>query len=536
MPSIGAIGLVLVWTGIVSSLWNVAGNWDLGFVPPGAAVALEFPAAATRKTISNDIDLSAAPALELRLTGSGYVISGNGIPSCGIAASYTSGTSSIANAILAHGSCAEIEIQTAAGGTLVLSGDLPATDIVTSGAGAIRFTASDTSARDLTIEGSVAIVESNWSGTAVTLDGGTLAGAGQLASITGGNGTVSPGGNSPMMGLGPIYSAAGDGPGTITSGNVTLGAGTTLELELNGTVASLYDRLAVTGTVSLGGATLTPTLGFVPAAGSSTTLTIVDNDGADAVVGTFAGLAEGATFAVGGRTVRVSYVGGTGNDVTLTFLPAAVAIVVAPASLPLMTVGAAAAQAITASGGTAPYTFAVTAGALPAGLALSAAGALSGTPTAAGAYSFTVTATDAGANTGTRAYTGAIGSAAAGLTISPATLPGMTVGVPFSQAITATGGTAPYTFAVTAGALPAGLTLTAAGLLSGTPTTAETYNFSVTATDSGIDASLGGTTVASSASQAYSGIVAAPVPSMPAIMLGALAGLLFFVARRQMGV
>ena len=408
MPSIGVIGLVLVWTGIVSSLWNVAGNWDLGFVPPGAAVALEFPAAATRKTISNDIDLSAAPPLELRLTGSGYVISGNGIPSCGIDASYASGTSSIANAILAHGSCTEIEIQSAAGGTLVLSGDLPATDIATSDAGIIRFTASDASARDLTISGGVTIVESNWSGTAVTLAGGTLAGAGQVASITGGNGTVSPGGNTPSMTLGPIYSAAGDGAGTLASGNVAFAAGTTLELELNGTLASQYDRLAVTGTVSLGGATLTLTLGFAPAAGM-TSLTIIDNDGADAVAGTFAGLAEGATVTLGGRTAQISYVGGTGNDVTLTILPAAATtLTVTPATLPQMTVGAPFSATLTASGGTAPYTFAVTAGSLPAGLSLSPAGALTGTPTTPGAFSFTVTATDSAASTGIAAYSGTV--------------------------------------------------------------------------------------------------------------------------------
>ena len=61
-------------------------------------------------------------------------------------------------------------------------------------------------------------------------------------------------------------------------------------------------------------------------------------------------------------------------------------------------------QALTASGGAAPYTYAVTAGTLPAGLALSAAGVLSGTLPSAGAYPFTVTATDASGCSGSRAY------------------------------------------------------------------------------------------------------------------------------------
>ena len=47
---------------------------------------------------------------------------------------------------------------------------------------------------------------------------------------------------------------------------------------------------------------------------------IINNDGTDAVVGTFAGLAEGATFTVGDGQFRVSYVGGDGNDVELTVL------------------------------------------------------------------------------------------------------------------------------------------------------------------------------------------------------------------------
>jgi hypothetical protein len=47
---------------------------------------------------------------------------------------------------------------------------------------------------------------------------------------------------------------------------------------------------------------------------------IVNNDGSDAVTGTFAGLTEGATFAVGDGQFRISYVGGDGNDIELTVL------------------------------------------------------------------------------------------------------------------------------------------------------------------------------------------------------------------------
>jgi outer membrane autotransporter protein len=170
-----------------------------------------------------------------------------------------------------------------------------------------------------------------------------------------------------------------------------------------------------------------------------------------------------------------------------TLTVAAPTIAVAPTTLPSATAGTSYSQTVTASGGTSPYTFAITAGALPAGLTLSSAGVLSGTPTAGGSFNFTVTATDAtlglGAPfTGSRAYTLTVNAAT--VAVAPVSLPNGTAGVAYSQGITASGGTAPYAFAVTAGSLPTGLTLSNAGVLSGTPTANGTFNFTITATDS----------------------------------------------------
>src|SRR5262249_20734986 len=64
------------------------------------------------------------------------------------------------------------------------------------------------------------------------------------------------------------------------------------------------------------GATLDLALGFTPARGN--TFTIIDNTGTAPVSGTFARLPEGGTTTVNGTTFRISYVGGTGNDVVLT--------------------------------------------------------------------------------------------------------------------------------------------------------------------------------------------------------------------------
>ncbi len=74
-------------------------------------------------------------------------------------------------------------------------------------------------------------------------------------------------------------------------------------------------------------------------------------------------------------------------------------------------------------------------------------------------------------------------SGCVGATINPATLPNGFVGSAYSQMLTATGGTAPYSFSANAATLPIGLTLTAAGLLSGTPTTSGTFTFTVSVTD-----------------------------------------------------
>ncbi|WP_455430086.1 putative Ig domain-containing protein [Noviluteimonas caseinilytica] len=160
----------------------------------------------------------------------------------------------------------------------------------------------------------------------------------------------------------------------------------------------------------------------------------------------------------------------------------AATLTLAPASLPGGTNGSAYAQTITATGGTAPYTYAVTAGALPAGLVLASNGALSGTPTVAGTSTFTITGTDALGNYGTQAYTVAIAGANT-LSVSPTTLPAATNGTSYNETLNATGGTGPYTYAVSSGALPAGMTLSSTGDITGTPTVAGTYTFTVSVVD-----------------------------------------------------
>lgn len=82
----------------------------------------------------------------------------------------------------------------------------------------------------------------------------------------------------------------------------------------------------------------------------------------------------------------------------------AIALALSPTALPNGTVGTAYSQTITTSGGTSPYTYTTTAGALPTGLSLSSSGVISGTPTMPATSNFTITATDNASHTGNRAY------------------------------------------------------------------------------------------------------------------------------------
>lgn len=136
---------------------------------------------------------------------------------------------------------------------------------------------------------------------------------------------------------------------------------------------------------------------------------------------------------------------------------------------------------LTETGGTAPYTWAVTNGTLPAGIILSPDGNLTGTPTATGTFSFTVRVTDALGQSASQATSLTIST---GVSTTIGTPPTAVAGSPYSFTLTATGGTTPYTWSVNSGTPPAGVTLSSAGVLSGTPTTVSSgVTFSVNVID-----------------------------------------------------
>ncbi len=155
-------------------------------------------------------------------------------------------------------------------------------------------------------------------------------------------------------------------------------------------------------------------------------------------------------------------------------------LTIEPAALPPATQGGAYSVTLTALGGTGSgYTW--SAGALPPGLSLSGA-TLSGTPTTAGSLSAVIRVKDSGAAIGSRDYTIDVVPAGSPLAVAT-TLPAGTPGVSYSQPLTATGGTGPYSWSIASGALPPGLSLSGA-TVSGVPLAGGTFAGTLQATDS----------------------------------------------------
>jgi autotransporter-associated beta strand protein len=171
------------------------------------------------------------------------------------------------------------------------------------GNGTLTLTGFNTYTGATTVNAGTLAVNNHILSPVTVNNGGTLAGNGTMDNTVTVNsgGTLSPGNSTAIM----------------FTGDLTLNGGGTLTVELNGlSVGSGYDQVLVTGTVTLGGGTLSVLLGFTPTVGN--VFTIINNDGTDPVVGTFSGLPEGSTFSAGGRIFQISYLGGDGNDVVLT--------------------------------------------------------------------------------------------------------------------------------------------------------------------------------------------------------------------------
>lgn len=159
--------------------------------------------------------------------------------------------------------------------------------------------------------------------TKTTSDNVTLSGAN---SFTGGSivqaGTLDLAGslNSSITVAGGMLTLGATTGIRTVAGSLNINAGGTVRFRLNGTTAGTqYDQLRLTSATS--SVTLAGALDLVaaPALAAGGTFRLIDNTGTSiAVSGTFSGLPEGAEFYEDAQWWRITYTGGTGNDVVLT--------------------------------------------------------------------------------------------------------------------------------------------------------------------------------------------------------------------------
>jgi hypothetical protein len=192
---------------------------------------------------------------------------------------------------------------------------------IVSGSGAISLTPITSAPGITTISGAnsntttnvttgvVQINNSTPQTTNFVVSGGTLKGTGAIGNLTAtGTGIIAP----------------GNSPGKVTTTNLSLSSTNTLQIEITSANASPvagtdYDQIVVSsgGTVDLNSAILNLSTTYTGIVG--TVFTIIDNQHLSASIqGTFAGLAQGAFISANGRAYQISYIGGNGNDVTLT--------------------------------------------------------------------------------------------------------------------------------------------------------------------------------------------------------------------------
>ncbi len=291
---------------------------------------------------------------------------------------------------------------------------------------------------------------------------------------------------------------------TITAtavGQTTKSSSVTLNIPANPAITTAGGAL----TAGQVGSTYTVTLGISGGISPYTWSVTQGNLPTGLTIGSSTGVISGIPTASGtyNFTLKVADSGSPALTATAQFsiaIAPAAPIVFTTTSLASATYNVAYTATVAATGGAGALTYKVTTGSLPAGLTMSSAGAISGSPTAAGTANFTVTASDAYGDSAQQALSITVNYPA--IVISPAAgaLPGGQYKVAYSQNLTATGGSGSgYTWSVTSGAASltaVNLSVSSSGAITGTPQATGNASFTAQVTDSYGDTQTASYTIA----------------------------------------
>jgi autotransporter-associated beta strand protein len=327
----------------------------------------------------------------------------------------------------------------------------------------------------------------------VSLTGGTLTGTGSTGTVTGSSGGVSPG--------------DGTTPGTLTTGALSLTAGSAFTGYIGGNTAGSYGQDKVSGGITLGGTlNLLDAASYIPQIGDEYVL--LDNVSGTAISTEFVAgagsdssvkgtsLAEGATlstnFLGSGWRASITYLATDGSDSNC------VAIIISPVNTPpsitsaataTFTVGTTQTFTVTTKGYPAP-TLSDNSASLPSGLTFQDQGngtaTISGNPAVGtgGTYSFNITAHNTSGPDAVQAFSLTVHEAAGITSVATATFTVGTSGPTFT--VTTSGFPAP-SLSDNSYTLPSGLTFKDKGngtaTIAGNPAvgTGGTYTFTITA-------------------------------------------------------
>lgn len=311
--------------GGANTSWTTAANW-VDDVAPVAGDDLVFPADAMQMTANNNFLLFTA-FNSITFTGGNYTLSGSPINlAAGITANAGTHLINILNIRLTApqtfmcdtGATVSVNISVSNNGNLltidgtgttVILGLITGSGGVTKeGLGIALLFSNNNYTGATTVNNGILIVDGSQPNSAVSVSGGALGGTGTTGAVTASTGVISAGTLTSPTGVLSI------------NGNLTLDATSAVVPKVNGNVAgSGYDQLNVTGVVDVSQSALLPAIipGFTPTVGD--VYRFINNDGTDPVIGNFAGLPEGSSISTpAGVNFRISYVGGTGNDVVVT--------------------------------------------------------------------------------------------------------------------------------------------------------------------------------------------------------------------------